>query len=174
VTIGSSGVVTVTGGKLTTYRQMAEDTVDAVVRVLGRGGRCHTRKLRLLGADAFHEAAPGTKEAHLADRYGSQASTIDRIADDGDLGAPLVPGLPYLRAEAVYAARHEMATTLTDVVTRRTRAHLLDRGAALAAAPAIADLLADELDWDSAERDRQLDDYRLLVAKEQVDAMAAA
>ncbi len=84
------------------------------------------------------------------------------------------PGLPYLRAEAVYAARHEMATTLTDVLTRRTRAHLLDRDATLTAAPAIAELLAGELGWDSAERERQLDDYRQLVAKEQVDAMATA
>jgi glycerol-3-phosphate dehydrogenase len=175
VTIGSRGVVTVTGGKLTTYRQMAEDTVDAIARQIGRGGRSRTRKLRLLGADGFAEAEPGTVEAHLGDRYGSLASMIDRIAaDDADLGAPLVPGLPYLRAEATYAARHEMATTLTDVLTRRTRAHLLDRGATVTAAPAIADLLAGELGWDSAERERQLDDYRQLVAKEQVDAMATA
>ena len=175
VTIGSRGVVTVTGGKLTTYRQMAEDTVDTIARLIGRGGRSRTRKLRLLGADGFTEAEPGTAEAHLDDRYGSLASMIDRIAaDDADLGAPLVPGLPYLRAEAAYAARHEMATTLTDVLTRRTRAHLLDRGATVTAAPAIADLLAGELGWDSAERERQLDDYRQLVAKEQVDAMATA
>jgi glycerol-3-phosphate dehydrogenase len=175
VAIGSRGVVTVTGGKLTTYRQMAEDTVDAVARLIGRGGGSRTRKLRLLGADGFTEAEPGTAEAHLADRYGSLASTIDRIAaDDADLGTPLVPGLPYLRAEAAYAARQEMATTLTDVLTRRTRAHLLDRDATVAAAPAIADLLAGELGWDSAERERQLDDYRQLVAKEQVDAMATA
>jgi glycerol-3-phosphate dehydrogenase len=175
VAIGSRGVVTVTGGKLTTYRQMAEDTVDAVVRLLGRGGRSRTRKLRLLGADAFTEPEPGTPEAHLADRYGSLASMIDRIAaDDADLGAPLVQGLPYLLAEAVYAARHEMATTLTDVLTRRTRAHLLDRGATVTAAPAIADLLATELAWGPAERERQLDDYRQLAAKEQIDAMATA
>jgi glycerol-3-phosphate dehydrogenase len=175
VTIGSRGVVTVTGGKLTTYRQMAEDTVDAVVRLLGRGSRCRTRRLHLLGAEGFSEGRTGTPEAHLADRYGSLAGMIDRItADDADLGAPLVPGLPYVRAEAVYAARHEMATMLTDVLIRRTRAHLLDRGATLTAAPAIAELLAGELGWDSTERQRQLDDYRQLVAKEQDDAMATA
>jgi glycerol-3-phosphate dehydrogenase len=129
----------------------------------------------LLGAEGFSEARTGTPEAHLADRYGSLAGMIDRItADDADLDAPLVPGLPYLRAEAVYAARHEMATMLTDVLIRRTRAHLLDRGATLTAAPAIAELLAGELGWDSAERQRQLDHYRQLVAKEQVDAMATA
>jgi glycerol-3-phosphate dehydrogenase len=175
VTIGSGGVITVTGGKLTTYRQMSEDTVDAVARLIGRRERCRTRKLLLLGADGFSEPEPATPAAHLADRYGSLAGTIDRIVgDDADLGGPLVPGLPYLRAEAVYAARHEMATTLTDALTRRTRAHLLDRSATLAAAPAVADLLAGELGWDDRERDRQLDDYRQLVAKEQVDAMATA
>ena len=81
-----------------------------------------------------------------------------------------MPGLPYLRAEAVYAVRHEMATTLGDVLIRRTRAHLLDRAATLAAAPDVARLLAAELGWDGAERERQLGDYRGLVAQEQADA----
>jgi glycerol-3-phosphate dehydrogenase len=67
-----------------------------------------------------------------------------------------------------------MATTLIDVLVRRTRAHLLDRGSTMTAAPAIADLLAGELGWDAAERERQLDDYRQLVAKERFDAMATA
>ena len=66
-------------------------------------------------------------------------------------------GQPYLRAEAVYAARHEMATTLDDVLVRRTRAHLFDRAATLAAAPAVAELLAEELGWDADETERQLD-----------------
>ncbi len=77
-----------------------------------------------------------------------------------------MPGLPYLRAEAVYAVRHEMATTLADVLTRRTRAHLFDRAATLAAAPDVAHLLAAELGWDVAEGERQLADYRELVARE--------
>ena len=81
-----------------------------------------------------------------------------------------MPGLPYLRAEAVYAARHEMATTLVDVLTRRTRAHLLDRAATVDAAPDVASLLAAELGWDAAERDRQLAEYLELAAKEQAAA----
>ena len=64
---------------------------------------------------------------------------------------PLVPGLPYLRAEAVYAARHEMATTLDDVLARRTRPTCSTATATLAAAPDVADLLAGELGWDAAE-----------------------
>ena len=117
--------------------------------------------MSLLGAEGFSRVAAGTPEAHLGDRYGSLATTIDElIAKDADLGTPLVPTLPYLRAEAVYAARYEMATTLEDVLARRTRAHLLDRAATLAAAPDVADLLAKELGWDARERDRQLAELR--------------
>ena len=167
VTSGPRGVIAVTGGKLTTYRQMAEDTVDEVVKRLGRSGRCRTRGLTLLGAERFVEAPPGTKEAHLGDRYGTAAATISGlIAAHPDLAEPLVAGLPYARAEAVYAVRHEMATTLADVLTRRTRAHLFDRAATLAAAPDVAQLLAAELGWDVAEGERQLTDYRDLVARE--------
>jgi glycerol-3-phosphate dehydrogenase len=171
VTTGPGGVVAVTGGKLTTYRQMAEDTVDTVVGQLGRRARCRTARLPLLGAEEFEDAEPGTTAAHLGDRYGSSAPAIERLAaQDERLAEPLVPGLPYLRAEAVYAARHEMATTLDDVLVRRSRAHLLDRAATLAAAPDTADLLAGELGWNAATRQRQLADYRALVAQEVVDA----
>ena len=167
VTTGPGGVVAVTGGKLTTYRQMAEDTVDEVVKLLGRPGRCRTRALALLGAEGFVESQPGTQAAHLGDRYGTEAATISGlVAEYTDLGEPLVPGLPYLRAEAVYAVRHEMATTLADVLTRRTRAHLFDRVATLAAAPDVVQLLAAELGWDAAEGERQLTDYHDLVARE--------
>jgi glycerol-3-phosphate dehydrogenase len=170
VTTGEAGVVAVTGGKLTTYREMAEDTVDVVVRLLGRRARCRTRKLLLIGAEGFTESAPGTRDAHLGDRYGSMAATIDElVAKEADLAEPLVAGLPYLRAEAVYAVRHEMATSLSDVLARRTRAHILDRTTTLAAAPDVARLLAAELGWDGAELDRQLGEYRRLVAQEQAD-----
>jgi glycerol-3-phosphate dehydrogenase len=171
VTIGSGGVVAITGGKLTTYREMAEDTVDEVVGLLGLRARCRTRKLLLIGAEGLTESAPGTLEAHLGDRYGVMAATVDElVAKDADLAEPLVAGLPYLRAEAVYAVRHEMATSLADVLVRRTRAHILDRAATLAAAPGVARLLAAELGWDEAEVDRQLGEYRRLVAQEQADA----
>ena len=171
VTTGPGGVVAIGGGKLTTYREMAEDTVDEVVGLLGRKARCRTKRLTLLGASGFTESTPGTPEAHLGDRYGSLATTIDElISEDPDLAKPLVPGLPYLCAEAVYAARYEMATTLEDVLVRRTRAHLLDRAATSAAAPDVATLLAKELGWDDRGRDGQLASYREIVAREQAEA----
>ena len=157
ITTSPSGVVTVTGGKLTTYREMAEDTVDIVLGRLGRRARCRTARLRLVGATA----ASAGGEAGSLSRYGSETALIlDLIDADPSLAEPLVPGLRHLRAEAVFAVRHEMATTLIDVLARRTRAHLQHRGACLAAAPAVAALLAAELGWDDDETAAQIDAYR--------------
>ncbi len=167
VTASPGGVVTVTGGKLTTYRQMAEDTVDEVVRLLGHGGRSRTARARLLGADAGVSGPSADIDQHLHGRHGSCAAEVLRLVDaDPALGEPLVPGLPYLRAEAVHAVRHEMATTLDDLLTRRTRARLMDRAATLAAAPAVAALVARELGWDDAETARQVAAFRALCADE--------
>ncbi len=172
VTTGPAGVIAITGGKLTTYREMAEDTVNVIIRRLDRRARCRTKKLKLLGADGFVEpSAESPAAVHLASRYGTLASTLEAlIAADPSLSQPLVDGLQYVRAEAVYAARHEMATTLEDVLVRRTRAHLFDRPAALAAAPAVADLLATELGWDAAETAQQVDAYRQLADTETREA----
>ncbi|MDQ3757781.1 MAG: glycerol-3-phosphate dehydrogenase/oxidase [Actinomycetota bacterium] len=178
VMVSDSGVVTVTGGKLTTYRKMAADTVDEVVRMLGLGTkRSPTKHLRLRCAEGTEELrrpdAPARLGvdaallAHLVDRYGGEARAVLAMLEaDPELAAPLVPGLPYLRAEAVYAARYEMAHTLTDVLARRTRALLLARDATSEAAHAAAKLLAPELGWSAAETQRQVDDFCALVARE--------
>jgi len=166
------GVVRVNGGKLTTFREMAEDTVDLVARQLGAprtARRSATRNLKLLGAGgSYNKLRRGTLEHHLAHRYGTMASEVRAIvADRSDLGNPLVPGQPYIAAEAIYAVRNEMATTLEDILARRTRAHLFDRPASLAAASAVAALVADELAWSPEETARQLDAYRLLCQNEE-------
>jgi glycerol-3-phosphate dehydrogenase len=171
VTIGPAGVVAVTGGKLTTYREMAQDTADVVMQRLERSGRSRTKRLRLLGGAGYRPPPEGTPEAHLGGRYGTLAGEVLALATaDPTLGEPIVAGLPYLRAEAVYAARHEMATTLEDVLVRRTRAHLFDRSATLAAAPDVAALLAPELGWDEREAARQVAAYAELVATEEAAA----
>jgi glycerol-3-phosphate dehydrogenase len=168
VTASPSRVVTVTGGKLTTYRKMAADTVDDVMALLGREGRSRTKRLALLGAEGFVEPSDGAHTAaHLAGRYGGEAPAVETLFDeDPALALPLVPGLPYLAAEAVHAARHEMALTLDDVLSRRTRARLLARDASVAAAPDVARLLAPVLGWDDAECDRQAKIYAADVAHE--------
>ncbi len=170
VVVSDHGVVTVTGGKLTTYREMAEDTVDALVEHLGdlprSARRCRTAKLRLRGAQPVDDAATG-RARHLADRHGSEARVLEAmIAEDPSLAEPLVPGLPYVRAEAVYAVRHEMAVTLDDVLTRRTRARLQRRDASAAAAEAVAALLAPELGWSADDTAAQVAAFVALVDEE--------
>jgi glycerol-3-phosphate dehydrogenase len=164
----AGGVVSITGGKLTTYREMAQDTIDAVAARLGVTAECRTAKLLLHGAKGYRPQPVGSPAAHLATRYGSLAGQVSAlVAADATLGEPLVPGLPYLRAEAVHAARHEMVRTLDDVLTRRTRARLLDRAASAAAAPAVAALLAPELGWDADEAQRQVAHFAALCAAEE-------
>ncbi|MGH9114591.1 MAG: glycerol-3-phosphate dehydrogenase/oxidase [Acidimicrobiales bacterium] len=184
VIISPNGLVTVTGGKLTTYRRMAADTVDAVARHLRAGRRVPastTASLRLLGASgtgdhavARRHGAHGAPQkgdasdssrdaglsdvalAHLHGRHGSEATQVKALCrDDPSLAEPLLPGLPYLKAEAVYAVRSEMALTLDDVLSRRTRAAMLDHRVAAAGAADVAALIGPELGWDPAEAARQ-------------------
>lgn len=180
VRVAPSGVVTVTGGKLTTYRRMAADAVDAAVAGLGGGGGLggrgaaagpsRTKHLRLFGGEGIAPpvaALEPSTHAHLTGRYGTEADVVRALTvDDPDLAAPLVPGLPYLRAEARYAVQDEMARTLDDVLSRRTRARLLARDASADAAASVAALLAPDLGWSDTERDAEVAAYRASIDAE--------
>lgn len=171
VSRSSSGLVTVAGGKLTTWRQMAQDTVDEVCNLLGQRMRSRTKSLRLRGAEGYRDvgdAGLGTDvRDHLVARYGSEAAVVlAMVGDDPDLAQPLVPGLPYLRAEARYAVEHEMAVTVDDVLARRTRARLLARDASADAADAVAELMGAVLGWNAQEQAEQAAGYRESVAAE--------
>ena len=161
VRTSADGVVTVTGGKLTTYRKMAEDTVDVVVRLLGeppKSRRCVTRSLRLIGATSATKdpVAMAHPHAHLLSRYGTESSAVLALADGRpELLEPAIDGLPYLRAELVYAAREEMAQTLDDVLSRRTRAAIQHAQPTMAAAHAAAALIASDMGWDEQEASEQ-------------------
>ena len=162
-----NGVISVTGGKLTTYRRMAVDTVDVVMEQLGRKHRSVTRRLLLHGAegwadlDAVRLGITPDVLTHLTNRHGSDArAVIALVAGDRSLGEPLVAGLPHLRAEAIHAVRHELARTLDDVLTRRIPARWLAAEAAIDAAEPTARLIAPELDWDDEEIIRQVDAFR--------------
>ncbi|MGE0308065.1 MAG: glycerol-3-phosphate dehydrogenase/oxidase, partial [Acidimicrobiia bacterium] len=168
VSVSSSGVITVTGGKLTTYRKMADDAVSAACEALDVKSRCVTTRRKLLGAAGFVEPTGGGVDAHLLRRYGTEAAMLRAlIVADRSLADPLVPGLPYVRAEAVHACRHEMATTVDDVLSRRTRARLLGADASCQAADAVAAVMAPHLGWSSDEQARQGAAYRASVAHEQ-------
>ncbi len=169
----TSNVITVTGGKLTTYREMAEDTVDEVCEVLGMRRKSTTKRLPLVGADGYREPAERTA-AHLANRYGSMAAEVAALCQaDPRLHDALVPGLPYTKAEAVYAARSEMSVTLDDVLSRRTRARLFDRPATVIAAEDVARLIAADMGWDEAEIGRQVAEFRSSCGWEQTAGQTA-
>jgi glycerol-3-phosphate dehydrogenase len=178
-----SGVVTITGGKLTTYREMAADTIDEVLsevldadRVTRFRRRSKTKHIKIHGANGYEELVGsadtistlgGDQVRRLADRYGSDATTVLTIAEsDPSMSELLVPGLPYLGAEAIFAVRYEMATTVDDILSRRTRARLETRDASADAAAAVAALLAPELGWDEEEQARQVADYRARIDEE--------
>ncbi len=187
----ASGVVTVTGGKLTTYREMAADTIDHLlthvlttptVRDRVRR-RSRTKRLRLRGADGWEAAAsapppPGLDAdamAHLAGRYGNEATAVAALVTENPTwGEPLVEGLPYLRAEAVWAARQEMATGIDDVLSRRTRARLQLRDASAAAAVVVADLLGDELGWSAERRSAEVAAYQQAIDLERSEGALPA
>jgi glycerol-3-phosphate dehydrogenase len=174
IRVSGAGVVTITGGKLTTYRAMARDTIDQVDQILdGTHRRCRTKDLPLTGARGYRPPAADAPALvrHLARRYGTEARSVQAlIADDPTLGEPLVPGLPYVRAEAVHAVREEMAGDLADVLDRRTRCRMLDRAATAAAAESVARLCAPEWGWDDATLTAAVAAYRADLTAERVAA----
>ena len=165
VTDSGHGVVHITGGKWTTYRQMAEDTMDVVSSFLQASASSRTKHLRLHAVSDWRPASD--LETHLYRRYGDDTrAIIDMIDADQTLANAPIPGQPYVDAEFLYAARHEMATSIEDLLCRRTRAHLHDSRAALGAAAHIARVVASTLSWDEARIESEVATYRALVEVE--------
>jgi glycerol-3-phosphate dehydrogenase len=166
----SSGLVTITGGKLTTWRRMAKLAVDRVVEREGREAPCRTDEIQLgMPIDpASLPDAPGVDDAsraHLASRYGHAANMVMRLAAaESTLAARISPELPDIAAEAAFAADHEQAHTVADVLLRRTRLGLMDArrlcqpGAE--GPPAVARAMAGQLDWDEARVEREVAGWR--------------
>ncbi len=164
--IDRSGMVTICGGKWTTYRHMAEDCVDQAATLAQLPEKpCVTQHLRIHGFRDVAKEDPAkedtAKQLGSLEVYGSDAYEIRKlIATDAGLGEPLNAALPYVKAEVIWAVRQEMARTVEDILARRTRALFLNARAALAVAPAVADLMASELGWDEVTRTKQLDAFR--------------
>lgn len=158
VLISESGLVTITGGKWTTYRHMGEDCLNHAEEVAGFEPRSSkTAELSLHGNSAAPEIF-ATPE-HLA-VYGTDRKSIEEMAKaNAKAGDRLHPRLPYLTAEAEWAIDHEMARTIEDVLSRRTRALLLDSKAAVEAAPRVARLLAEKLSRDAAWEAKQVQQF---------------
>ncbi|HEY6235738.1 MAG TPA: glycerol-3-phosphate dehydrogenase/oxidase [Candidatus Elarobacter sp.] len=161
VEVSLSGLVTIAGGKWTTYRTMARDAVDIASR---------TARLTLAPSRTLHLPLHGVPAEVPADDtlrgYGSDAPHLQSlIATDASLGEPLDPRLPFTGAHVVYGVRAEMARTVEDVLARRTRALFLDADAARASAPRVASLIAAERGCDAAWIARELTAFDALAAR---------
>ena len=181
VTVEANGVVRIGGGKYTTYRVMARDVIDAVLgKDVARARPSQTADRRLVGAadtDALARiaaeletipavAAVGPDVARLVSRHGTEAPGVVSLGVEMDLIREIVPGRPFLEAEVTWAARHELALSLDDMLARRTRLaqELPDRGAAIA--PRVAELLGAELGWGETRRAREVEAYLELARRE--------
>ncbi|GLT66797.1 hypothetical protein SLA2020_391460 [Shorea laevis] len=176
------GLVTITGGKWTTYRSMAEDAVDAAVKSgkLTPGSRCSTRNLRLIGADGWELSSftalaqqyvrmkksyngnivPGVMDTavakHLSHAYGTLAERVAMIAQNENMGKRLAHGYPFLEAEVAYCARHEYCESAVDFIARRCRLAFLDTDAAGRALPQVVEILAAEHKWDKSRTKQEM------------------
>jgi glycerol-3-phosphate dehydrogenase len=176
----SSGMITITGGKLTTWRRMAKMTVDRLVERDAREAACRTHEIPLGQAVAAEDLprVEGVAEesyAALAGRYGHGAVTVLSIAAErGELAQQIVPGCPDLLAEVALAARHEQARSIGDVLLRRTRLGLLAARELSTGAdgPAgrVADVMARELGWDQARLAAELAAFDVEAAAEGIAA----
>jgi len=174
VCVESDGLVTISGGKWTTYRRMAQDTIDLAARVAGlKAGPCITERVMVVGSkgwspNTFTEVAqnyvvphrPGAIDTrvaiHLSNSYGTKAFEITRIAEKEKLGKRLVRGHPLLEAEVAYCCRNEYCETIEDFIARRTRLVFLDTLATREALPWVAELMAREHGWSDARRRSEL------------------
>ena len=157
VVVSKSGLVTITGGKWTTYRVMAQEAVDRAARVANLPDRrCTTETLRLHGW-----SPPVEPSGSSLDVYGADREALLRVIREVEGGDRLLhPALPYLEGEVVWGVRHEAAMTVEDVLARRTRALFLDARASIEVAPRVAALMACELGRDPSWVDHETRRFR--------------
>jgi len=180
----AAGFVSIAGGKYTTYRVMAQDVIDLGAKELrGEVKKSATDKLPIVGADGYgalvqqvpliarESGLSETTVIHLLNRYGSLISEIlGLIEADSTLSQLLSPELPYIRAEIHYAASHEGARSIEDVVSRRTRLAFEAHDGADLLLEAIADIIAPILNWDSPTRAESIKQYKIISESERISA----
>ncbi len=154
--VSESGLITITGGKWTTYRKMGEETVNKAIETGGlKAAACNTKNIRIHGCTS-------PSKTHMA-VYGTDEININQLIQESPaLNQKLVDHLPHTEAEVVWVVRHEMARTVEDVLARRLRMLFLDAHAALEAAPRVARLMAAELQKDESWINTQIDNFTRL------------
>lgn len=160
ILVSDSGLITITGGKWTTYRRMAEDVIDHAEMIGGIGTRrCVTHDLMIHGSGTV---LPDSDPLAV---YGSDAAEIrDLMQSEPEWAGKVHPRLDLTCAEVIYHARHEMARTIGDVLARRSRSLLLDAQASMSAALRVGHLLASELGWDAAHTTHEIERFQKLAA----------
>ncbi|WP_395734600.1 glycerol-3-phosphate dehydrogenase/oxidase [Prosthecobacter sp.] len=158
ILVAESGLITITGGKWTTYRRMAEDVIDHAEMVGGFGMRhCTTHTLMI------HGSATVLDQHDPLAVYGSDAAEIRTLATQHpDWAAKVHPRLDLIGAEVIFHARHEMARTIGDVLARRSRSLLLDAQSSMSAAPKVGALMATELHWPPEKTSHEIDRFQKL------------
>ncbi|KAL5038386.1 hypothetical protein BDV3_006443 [Batrachochytrium dendrobatidis] len=173
INVSQSGLLTIAGGKWTTYRAMAQETIDKAIEIfdLKPTGPCITEHLQLIGSNGWskkmfikliqHFGLETEVAQHLSDSYGDRAWAVASLAAQTGtrwplFGLRLAPGYPYIEAEVLYACQREYACTLVDVIARRTRLSFLNAQATLAALPRIAEIMQAELGWDTDRRNKEI------------------
>ncbi len=155
ISVSASGLISITGGKWTTYRKMAEDTIDKAIAIAGlKMTPCCTENLRLHG----YEAGQHPVDPWLI--YGSERCQLEKLLKENrEYGKQLHPRLPYHGVEVVWAVRHEMARSLEDVLARRTRSLFLDARASMEIAPIVASIMAKELNRPTSWQQDQVEQF---------------
>jgi glycerol-3-phosphate dehydrogenase len=155
IAVSDSELITITGGKWTTYRKMAEDVLEIAIPKAGLPDReCRTRDLHIHG---YKKETNFNKPLYY---YGADEEAIRSIAgSDKTLGEQIHPAFPFIKAEILWAVRHEMCMKVEDFLSRRTRALLLDAKAAIESAPLVAELIAKELSKDEAWVKNEIDGF---------------
>lgn len=172
----ATNLLSLLGGKWTTYRLMAKDAVDVACNLLGISAECRTETHRLFGAEGWNsdfwkkiQADYGLEadiSQHLAQKYGTQARRVAEIAKQNPaLSERLLPGFPFLKAEVVYAVREEMACTVRDFLARRVRLEITNWQAAAEAAPIVAKLMSAALGWTEEQCEAEGAAYQKLIEK---------
>jgi len=162
--VSESGLVTITGGKWTTYRQMGEEAVDQAAKVGGLDARkSRTRNLKIHGAEGFFSS-----DEHYG-IFGSDAESVKNVVESEPSGSEQIhPRLPYSKGEVVYSVRYEMARSVEDILARRTNALFLDASASIEAAHVVAVIVARELGRDDSWVERQISQFSTLAAGYQI------